>query len=108
MSEPLLVIANADAGTSDEERLGLALEVMRGRASVEVARTANPGELDGVLHRAGTRRIVGTGFAPTLTPRIAAFAANPGRWVVRGSIDPNLISSTLGRSHRAVCAYSEE
>ncbi|GAA0971001.1 Diacylglycerol kinase [Nocardioides aquaticus] len=61
MSDPLLVIANADAGTSDEERLGLALEVMRGRASVEVARTANPGELDGVLHRAGTRRIVVAG-----------------------------------------------
>ncbi len=61
MSEPLLVIANADAGTSDEERLGLALAVMRSRASVEVARTANPGELDGVLHRAGTRRIVVAG-----------------------------------------------
>ncbi len=61
MSEPLLVITNADAGTADEERLGLALEVMRGRTSVEVARTANPGELDGVLHRAGTRRIVVAG-----------------------------------------------
>jgi diacylglycerol kinase (ATP) len=61
MSEPLLVIANADAGTSDEERLGQALAVMDGRASVEVARTANPGELDGVLHRAGTRRIVVAG-----------------------------------------------
>ena len=61
MLEPLLVITNADAGTSDEARLDLALGVMRGRASVEVARTMNPGELDGVLHRAGTRRIVVAG-----------------------------------------------
>lgn len=61
MSEPLLVITNNEAGTSDVERLGLALGVMRGRASVEVAHTTNPGELDGVLHRAGTRRIVVAG-----------------------------------------------
>lgn len=61
MSEPLLVITNTDAGTSDEERLELALAVMRGRASVEVANPTNPGELDGVLHRAGTRRIVVAG-----------------------------------------------
>lgn len=61
MSEPLLVITNADAGTSDAARLELALDVMRGRASVEVADTLNPGELDGVLHRAGTRRIVVAG-----------------------------------------------
>ncbi len=61
MSEPLLVIANADAGTSDEARLAAALAVLREETSVEVAHTANPGELDGVLHRAGTRRIVVAG-----------------------------------------------
>ncbi len=66
MPDPLLVITNADAGTSDEERLGLALEVMRGRASVEVAHTGNTGELDGVLHRAGSRRIVVAGGDGTL------------------------------------------
>ena len=61
MSEPLLVIANAEAGTSDEERLETALAVLRQHASVEVAATANPGELDGVLHRAGSRRVVVAG-----------------------------------------------
>ena len=57
----LLVITNADAGTSDEERLATALDVLREKASVEVAKTSNPGELDGVLHRAGGRTIVVAG-----------------------------------------------
>ncbi|MBZ5738328.1 diacylglycerol/lipid kinase family protein [Nocardioides mangrovi] len=59
--DPLLVITNAGAGTSDEERLAAALGVLRERCSVEVAATSNPGELDGVLHRAGSRRIVVAG-----------------------------------------------
>lgn len=59
--DPLLVITNAAAGTSDEETLELALSVLRREASVEVAQTSNPGELDGVLHRAGSRRIVVAG-----------------------------------------------
>jgi diacylglycerol kinase (ATP) len=57
----LLVITNAEAGTADEERLAEALAVLREEASVEVATTANPGELDGVLHRAGGRTIVVAG-----------------------------------------------
>ena len=57
----LLVITNADAGTSDEERLADALAVLREKASVEVAKTSNPGELDGVLHRAGGRTVVVAG-----------------------------------------------
>jgi YegS/Rv2252/BmrU family lipid kinase len=57
----MLVITNADAGTSDEERLDTALAILREDASVEVARTSNPGELDGVLHRAGGRTIVVSG-----------------------------------------------
>ncbi|WP_307853603.1 diacylglycerol/lipid kinase family protein [Nocardioides palaemonis] len=57
----LLVITNADAGTSDEENLATALAVLREEASVEVARTSNPGELDGVLHRAGGRTVVVAG-----------------------------------------------
>ncbi len=57
----LLVITNADAGTSDEERLDVALAILREGASVEVARTSNPGELDGVLHRAGGRTVVVAG-----------------------------------------------
>jgi diacylglycerol kinase (ATP) len=59
--QSLLVITNADAGTSDEETLATALAVLRERASVEVARTSNPGELDGVLHRAGGRTVVVAG-----------------------------------------------
>jgi diacylglycerol kinase (ATP) len=57
--EPMLLITNADAGNTDE--LGSALEVLQGHASVEVCETSNPGELDGVLHRAGSRRIVVAG-----------------------------------------------
>ena len=39
----------------------MALAVLREDASVEVAKTSNPGELDGVLHRAGGRTIVVAG-----------------------------------------------
>ena len=59
--DPLLVITNSDAGSDDQEGLEAALAVLRGRASVEVAATGNPGELDGVLHRAASRRIVVAG-----------------------------------------------
>lgn len=57
--EPLLLITHADAGNSEE--LGTALEVLREQVSVEVCETSNPGELDGVLHRAGSRPIVVAG-----------------------------------------------
>ncbi len=57
--DPLLLITHADAGNADA--LGPALEVLREVASVEVCETANPGELDGVLHRAGSRPIVVAG-----------------------------------------------
>ena len=70
--DPLLVIRNAEAGTADEERLGAALGVLRERASVEVASTSRPGELDGVLHRAGSRRIVVAGGDGSLHAVIAA------------------------------------
>lgn len=70
--DPLLVITNSEAGTSDEERLQAALAVLRERASVEVASTSNPGELDGVLHRAGSRRIVVAGGDGSLHAVIAA------------------------------------
>lgn len=57
--DPLLLITHADAGNADE--LGPALETLREVTSVEVCETANPGELDGVLHRAGSRPIVVAG-----------------------------------------------
>jgi diacylglycerol kinase family enzyme len=67
--EPLLLITNADAGGSDD--LGAALEVLHGHTSVEVAETSNPGELDGVLHRAGSRPIVVAGGDGSLHAVIA-------------------------------------
>ena len=59
--DPILVITNADAGTSDEESREAALKLLRPHVSVEVQATSNPGELDGVLHLAGSRRIVVAG-----------------------------------------------
>jgi diacylglycerol kinase (ATP) len=59
--ESLLVITNSEAGTADQQSLDAALSALHGHASVEVAATSNPGELDGVLHRAGSRRIVVAG-----------------------------------------------
>ena len=70
--DPLLVITNSGAGTSDEETLGRALTLLRERASVEVQETSNPGELDGVLHRAGSRRIIVAGGDGSLHAVVAA------------------------------------
>jgi diacylglycerol kinase (ATP) len=70
--DPLLVITNSDAGTTDETSLGQALAILRERASVEVQATSNPGELDGVLHRAGSRRIIVAGGDGSLHAVIAA------------------------------------
>jgi diacylglycerol kinase (ATP) len=57
--DPLLLITHAETGASND--LGSALEVLNARTSVEVCETSNPGELDGVLHRAGSRPIVVAG-----------------------------------------------
>ena len=46
--------------------------MLRARTSVEVAQTSNPGELDGVLHRAGSRRIVVAGGDGSLHAVVAA------------------------------------
>ena len=70
--DPLLVVTNAEAGPTDEERLDEALAVLRAETSVEVARTTHPGELDGVLHRAGPRRIVVAGGDGSLHTVVAA------------------------------------
>lgn len=70
--DPLLVITNRDAGTADEESLDQALGVLRAETSVEVQETGDPGELDGVLHRAGSRRIVVAGGDGSLHAVVAA------------------------------------
>jgi diacylglycerol kinase (ATP) len=70
--DPVLVIANADAGAGETRALETALGVLREDIDVEVARTGNPGELDGVLHRAGCRRIVVAGGDGSLHSVVAA------------------------------------
>lgn len=70
--DPLLVITNKDAGTADDETLQQALQILREHVSVEVQATSNPGELDGVLHRAGSRPIVVAGGDGSLHAVIAA------------------------------------
>ncbi len=68
----MLLISNHAAGTADEERLELALTVLRTGTDVEVAHTTNPGELDGVLHRRGGRQIVVAGGDGSLHAVVAA------------------------------------
>ncbi len=68
----MLLIANASAGTAERRTLEEALEVLRRHADVEVAETSNPGELDGVLHRAGSRPIVVAGGDGSLHAVVAA------------------------------------
>jgi YegS/Rv2252/BmrU family lipid kinase len=70
--DPLLVITNDDAGTADDEGLRTALGILREKGSVEVQSTAQPGELDGVLQRAGSRRIVVAGGDGSLHAVVAA------------------------------------
>jgi diacylglycerol kinase (ATP) len=70
--EPLLLITNSEAGRADRERLEAALGVLRGATDVEVARTTNTGELDGVLHRRGGRQIVVAGGDGTLHAVVSA------------------------------------
>ena len=70
--DPLLLITNAEAGTTDAENIEKALGVLRGAADVEVCATSNPGELDGVLHRRGSRRVVIAGGDGSLHAVVAA------------------------------------
>ncbi len=66
------MITNADAGTAYEDALASALEILRERCSVEVQTTSQPGELDGVLQRAGSRRIVVAGGDGSLHAVVSA------------------------------------
>jgi diacylglycerol kinase (ATP) len=70
--EPLLLITNSEAGSADERNLDRALSVLRDATDVEVAATSNPGELDGVLHRRGGRRVVVAGGDGSLHAVVAA------------------------------------
>jgi YegS/Rv2252/BmrU family lipid kinase len=70
--DPLLVITNSGAGPADDEALERALAVLRLKCSVEVQSTSRPDELDGVLHRAGSRTIVVAGGDGSLHTVVAA------------------------------------
>ncbi len=70
--DPLLLITNTDAGGAQQRALDDALAVLRKEADVEVASTSNPGELDGVLHRAGSRAVVVAGGDGSLHAVVAA------------------------------------
>jgi diacylglycerol kinase (ATP) len=70
--DPLLVITNDDAGTAHDEALESALGILREKCSVDVQSTSQPGQLDGVLQRAGSRRIVVAGGDGSLHAVVAA------------------------------------
>lgn len=61
MTDSIVVITNADAGTADDEAQQSALEVLRRHAEVEVRATSSPEELDALLDDLGDlhgRRLV--------------------------------------------------
>ncbi len=66
------MITNPSAGSADPEALESGLAVLREHTSVEVAATEHPGELDGVLHRAGSRLIVVAGGDGSMHAVVAA------------------------------------
>jgi diacylglycerol kinase (ATP) len=68
----MLLITNSDAGSNDTANLDKALAVLRETADVEVCSTSNQGELDGVLHRRGGRRVVVAGGDGSLHAVVAA------------------------------------
>jgi YegS/Rv2252/BmrU family lipid kinase len=70
--DPLLVITNDDAGTADDKALRGALSILREKCSVDLQVTSQPGELDGVLQRAGSRRIVVAGGDGSLHAVVSA------------------------------------
>lgn len=70
--DPVLVVTNADAGSGERAGLERALEVLRRHTDVETAETGNPGELDGVLQRAGSRTLVAAGGDGSLHALVAA------------------------------------
>jgi YegS/Rv2252/BmrU family lipid kinase len=70
--EPLLMIANTAAGAAERRGMEAALELLRTHGDVELCETSNPGELDGVLHRAGSRHVVVAGGDGSLHAVVAA------------------------------------
>jgi diacylglycerol kinase (ATP) len=59
--DEIVLVANANAGTHEQEALAAALEVLRQRACVEVVETSTPEELEEVCARLGDRTVVVAG-----------------------------------------------
>ncbi|WP_235531040.1 MULTISPECIES: diacylglycerol/lipid kinase family protein [unclassified Nocardioides] len=75
MTDSIVVITNADAGTADDEALETALGVLRGATTVEVHATSSPDELDTVLDGLGDlgdRRLVVVGGDGSIHAVVAA------------------------------------
>ena len=70
--DPILLITHAHAGGGADRAVDDATAVLREHADVEVSETSNPGELDGVLQRAGGRTLVVAGGDGSLHAVVAA------------------------------------
>lgn len=70
--DPVLLLANADAGGEQDKALAGVVDILREATDVEVCHTSNPGELDGVLQRAGSRSLVVAGGDGSLHAVVAA------------------------------------
>lgn len=73
---PVLLITNANAGSSDRVNLDLALAVLRSGCEVDVAESHDAGDLDQILRHAGDRTIVVAGGDGSLHAVIAALHAS--------------------------------
>ncbi len=71
----ILLITNAEAGSSDQDAVDAALEVLRRDADVEVAATSDPDELDDVLGRRNGRDVVVAGGDGSLHAVVSALHA---------------------------------
>jgi diacylglycerol kinase family enzyme len=68
----MLMITNADAGSTDRDSIDVALGILRAAGEVEVAASRDPDELDQILDEAGDRTIVVAGGDGSLHAVVAA------------------------------------
>jgi diacylglycerol kinase (ATP) len=59
--DSILLLTNVEAGSADDEKLGVAVATLRTSATVEVCVTSGQGELDDVLDHLGRRQLVVAG-----------------------------------------------
>ena len=73
---PILMVTNADAGSTDRDSIDTALAILRARCEVEVVVSKDPRELDQILRDAGVRTIVVAGGDGSLHAVIDSLYAN--------------------------------